>query len=112
MKKYSGDLRFARANISQSRLPYILQAAHVTEKATAGTQVGCYTFKVHPQACKSEIRMAVETCFKVRVVNVNTLNIASRKRLFRGIKGRVAGYKKAMVTLEKGSVIDSEKGVM
>jgi ribosomal protein L23 len=44
-------------------------------------------------------------------VKVNTLCMSSRTRRFRGVVGRVPGYKKAMVSLKKGQVIDAEGGV-
>ena len=111
MKKYAGCRGLAQRSVSMSRLPHVLQAAVVTEKSTTGTQQGCYTFRVHPKASKSAIRQAVQAFFKVDVVKVNTLCVSPRTRRFRGVVGRIAGYKKAMVSLKKGQVIDAEGGV-
>jgi large subunit ribosomal protein L23 len=101
-KRYKGP--------SESRLPYILKSPLVTERSTLGTQEGRYTFKVDKTANKIDIKAAVEKFFDVTVVGVNTLNVPGKKRRFRGIVGRTSSFKKAVVRLKEGQVIDATGG--
>ena len=65
-----------------------------------------YTFIVRSQANKIEIRKAVETMFKVKVVRVNTINVKGKIRRIRGRVGKDPDYKKAVVTVKKGEKIE------
>ena len=65
-----------------------------------------YTFKVAKDADKLEIKKAIEEAFKVSVVSVNTLNTKSKRRRVGKYAGRTKTYKKAIVTLAEGSVIE------
>ena len=65
-----------------------------------------YTFVVHPEANKVEIRKAVETMFKVSVLRVNTLNVKGKVRRKWGRVGKRSSFKKAIVTLKKGDKIE------
>jgi large subunit ribosomal protein L23 len=80
----------------------------VSEKSYALLDSGAYTFLVHPEANKIEIRQAVESIFNVRVVKVNTLNRpGKRKRNRRSYTfGKRADTKRAIVTLHAGDRID------
>ena len=80
----------------------------VSEKSYALMDVGVYTFVVHPEANKIEIRQAVEAIFNVRVANVNTLNRkGKRKRNRRSFTfGTRPDTKRAVVTLLEGDRID------
>ena len=76
----------------------------VTEKSMAMMAEKKYTFYVHPDANKAQIKEAVEKMFEgTKVSRVNTLNIAGKKRM----RGRVVGYtaakKKAIVFLTEDS---------
>ena len=86
-------------------------APHVTEKATLGSENGQVTFKVAIKATKPEIKAAVENLFDVKVKAVNTLIQKGKTKRFKGIMGRRANFKKAIVTLEDGQVIDTGTGV-
>ena len=69
-----------------------------------------YVFQVHPKATKPEIAQALEEIYKekgIRVVSVNTITIKPKARRVRGRSGFKPGYKKAVVTLEKGDAIDN-----
>jgi large subunit ribosomal protein L23 len=80
----------------------------VSEKSYALLDDGVYTFVVHPEANKIEIRQAVESIFNVRVVKVNTLNRpGKRKRNRRSFTfGKRPDTKRAVVTLHAGDRID------
>jgi large subunit ribosomal protein L23 len=86
-------------------------APHVTEKATLGSENGQVTFKVAIKATKPEIKEAVENLFDVKVKAVNTLIQKGKTKRFKGIAGRRSDFKKAIVTLEEGQVIDTGVGV-
>ena len=83
----------------------------ITEKSTMASEHGKVVFRVAPKATKPEIKAAVEALFNVKVTSVNTLNRAGKAKRFRGIAGRQAGYKKAIVTLAEGQSIDVTTGL-
>ena len=71
-----------------------------------------YTFEVAPDATKVEIREAVETLFEVEVRSVRTMNVAGKeRRVGRYRKGRRPGWKKAIVEVAPGEMIDVFEGV-
>lgn len=86
-------------------------APHVTEKSTMGSEHGQVTFKVAINATKPEIKEAVENLFDVKVKAVNTMIQKGKTKRFKGIMGRRSDFKKAIVTLEDGQVIDTGVGV-
>ncbi|MEI6558251.1 MAG: 50S ribosomal protein L23 [Rhodospirillaceae bacterium] len=95
-----------------SRLIYdVILAPVITEKATNITGNQQYTFKVPLDATKPEIKTAVEGLFAVKVMAVNTIITKGKTKRFRGIPGRRADTKKAMVTLAAGQRIDVTTGV-
>ena len=82
----------------------------ITEKANALTEdLGRYTFEVAKNANKVEIKKAVESTYSVTVESVNTMKYAGklkRNRKTWQMDGRTASFKKAVVTLKEGDVID------
>jgi large subunit ribosomal protein L23 len=79
----------------------------VTEKGThQSTRYNAFTFEVHPLADKLQIRDAVEQLFKVRVVEVRTMNCLGKNKRFKGQLGRLANWKKAIVKLNTEDKID------
>ena len=80
----------------------------VSEKSYALMEEGVYTFKVHPDASKPQIRDAVQEIFGVKVATVNTLNRpGKRKRNRRTFTyGKRPDTKRALVTLVEGDSID------
>jgi large subunit ribosomal protein L23 len=80
----------------------------VSEKSYALIEENVYTFKVHPDATKPEIKDAVRQIFGVVPVGVNTLNRkGKRKRNRRNFTyGKRADTKRALVTLAEGDSID------
>jgi len=85
----------------------------LTEKTSAIKDAGHQvTFFVHPAANKIEIKRAVEKSFDVKVQAVNVVNGAAVNRRRQGrVVGRMAGYKKAYVTLAPGEKIEFFEGV-
>ena len=78
----------------------------VSEKSYGLLDEGKYTFIVAPEANKTEIRMAVETVFGVKVTNVNTINRPGKRRRTRYGWGQRPATKRAIVTLAEGDRID------
>jgi large subunit ribosomal protein L23 len=84
----------------------------VSEKSYALLDANVYTFRVHPDASKPEIRDAVQSIFNVRVTNVNTLNRKGKTKRNRRTwtKGKRPDTKRAIVTLAEGDTIDLFEG--
>ena len=82
----------------------------VTEKVSALNEKGKYGFVVNRKANKVEIKKAVEKMYGVTVEDVNTMNYLgkskSRYTKSRVVTGRTPSYKKAIVTVADGEVID------
>ena len=84
----------------------------VSEKSYGLLDAGVYTFVVHPDANKHEIRDAVEEIFRVRVQKVNTLNRKGKRKRNRrsATYGKRADTKRAIVTLVAGDRIELFEG--
>ena len=89
----------------------IITAPHITEKATLGSEHGQVTFKVPRSATKPQIKEAVEVLFDVKVKAVNTLVQKGKTKRFKGFVGTRSDFKKAIITLEEGQMIDAGVGV-
>jgi large subunit ribosomal protein L23 len=82
----------------------------ISEKSYEQIQANQYTFRVHKDAHKTQIRQAVEQQFDVKVERVNIVKVQpkpKRRGLYRGIK---PGWKKAIVQLRKGDTIEIFEG--
>ena len=67
----------------------------ITEKSMAGMSEKKYTFLVHPEANKTQIKEAVEKMFEgTKVAKVNTMNLPGKKRRRGAVTGRTAARKK------------------
>ena len=83
----------------------------ITEKTTKLMEENKYRFIVDPKANKTQIKQAVEELFKVKVRSVNTLNVLGKVKRMGRYEGRRSSWKRAIVTLEKGSRIEFFEGV-
>jgi large subunit ribosomal protein L23 len=88
----------------------ILLAPVVSEKSFGGSAERKYTFKVHADAHKTQIRQAVETLFDVKVERVNVLKVQPKPKRRGLIKGTRPGWKKAVVLLREGETIEVFEG--
>ena len=92
----------------------ILRQGLITEKTVQLQQQNKYTFKVAVQANKIDVRRAVETIFKVKVLSVNMIRMPGKAKMIRR-KGSAPRpvepreWKKAIVTLQEGQTIDALK---
>jgi large subunit ribosomal protein L23 len=82
----------------------ILLAPVVSEKSYSLLEEGKYTFLVNPDANKSEIKIAVEKVFGVKVSAVNTINRPGKTRRTRSGTGKRKDTKRAIVTLSEGTI--------
>ena len=82
----------------------ILIAPVVSEKSYGLLDQGKYTFVVDPRANKTEIKIAVEKIFGVKVDSVHTLNRQGKVRRTKFGLGRRKDTKRAIVTLKSGSI--------
>jgi large subunit ribosomal protein L23 len=81
----------------------IILAPVISEKSYGLLEQGQYTFLVDPRSNKTEIKIAIEKIFDVKVTNVNTINrIGKRKRTRTGF-GKRKNTKRAIVTLSPES---------
>jgi large subunit ribosomal protein L23 len=80
----------------------------VSEKSYALIEENVYTFRVHPDATKPEIKDAVRSIFGVQPLKVNTLNRRGKRKRDRRTwtYGKRADAKRALVTLAPGDSID------
>jgi large subunit ribosomal protein L23 len=76
----------------------------VSEKTYGLVDQGKYTFIVAPEANKTEIRLAIEKIFGVKVKSVNTLNRQGKTKRSRYGTGRRKSTKRAIVTLAEGTI--------
>ena len=82
----------------------ILIAPVVSEKSYGLLDQGKYTFVVDPRANKTEIKIAVEKVFGVKVDSVHTLNRQGKVRRTKFGLGRRKDTKRAIVTVKSGSI--------
>ncbi len=83
----------------------------VTEKANGISEKGNrYTFKVSPEMSKSQIVALIEELYDVKVTGISTMNYDGKKkqRYTKSglLRGKVAAFKKAIVTVAEGQTID------
>ena len=84
----------------------VLLAPVISEKSYSELNRNWYTFLVHPDANKTEIKIAIQQIFNVRVLTVNTLNRPGKTRRTRNGLGKRKDTKRAIVSLAEGHRID------
>ncbi len=84
----------------------VLLAPVISEKSYGLLDANKYTFLVAPDANKTQIKIAVEAVFGVKVTDVNTLNRAGKRKRSRTGFGRRVDTKRAIVSLAPGDRID------
>ena len=88
----------------------ILLSPVVSEKSYSGIAEGRYTFKVHPDAHRTQVRQAVEDLFDVHVERVNIVKVQPKPKRRGYNKGAKPGWKKAIVQLREGDKIEIFEG--
>jgi large subunit ribosomal protein L23 len=84
----------------------VLLAPVVSEKSYNQIADNKYSFKVHPDAHKTQIRQAVEQLFEVKVVGVNVSKVQAKPKRRGAIRGTRQGWKKAIVQIAPGQSIE------
>jgi large subunit ribosomal protein L23 len=82
----------------------VLIAPVISEKSYGLLDENKYTFIVRPDANKTQIKIAVEKVFGVKVSDVNTLNRQGKRKRTKGGFGHRANSKRAIVTLREGRI--------
>jgi large subunit ribosomal protein L23 len=88
----------------------IVLAPIVSEKSYAGTPDGKYTFRVHDDAHRTQVRQAVEQLFDVKVARVNIVTVKPKPKRRGLTRGTRNGWKKAVVQLRPGYTIEFFEG--
>ena len=88
----------------------VLLSPVVSEKSYSELNQNWYTFMVHPDANKTEIKIAIQQIFNVRVLTVNTLNREGKRKRTRTGMGKRKDTKRAMVKLAEGDRIEAFGG--
>jgi large subunit ribosomal protein L23 len=83
----------------------------VSEKSYVLATAGKYTFRVHTDAHKTQIKQAVEQLFDVDVVEVRTSSVPSKPKRRGFTAGRTRAWKKAVVQLQPGQTIPIFQGL-
>jgi len=81
----------------------IIIAPVVSEKSYGLLDNGKYTFEVHPDANKTQVKIAIEKIFAVKVTSVNTINRKGKRKRTRAGYGQRRSLKRAIVTLSADS---------
>ena len=82
----------------------IIIAPVVSETSYSLIDSGKYTFIVDPRSNKTEIKLAIEKIFNVKVASINTLNRQGKTRRTKFGEGKRKNTKRAIVTLKSGSI--------
>lgn len=92
---------------AEERMMMVLRAPHTSEKSTfLADKKKQYTFEVLKDACKDEIKKAVEHIFQVKVKHVTVMNMKGKTKRFKQTTGKRSDWKKAFVALQDGHDID------
>jgi len=108
IKEPKKDSEIQTAASVKNFIPGILLAPRVTEKTAKGRETGKYVFMIARDKNKTEAKKSVEKIYGVKVRSVKILNMPGKEKRLGRIIGRVPGFKKAIVTLEKGQSIEMQ----
>ncbi|CZH05238.1 TPA: 50S ribosomal protein L23 [Legionella pneumophila subsp. pneumophila] len=93
--------------MNAERLMMVLREPHTSEKATVmADKFKQFTFKVLKNATKTEIKLAVEHIFNVKVKSVSVVNVKGKSKRFKQTSGKRSDWKKAFVSLHADQDID------
>ncbi|MDB2590633.1 MAG: 50S ribosomal protein L23 [Candidatus Thioglobus sp.] len=92
--------------MNQEKILKTILSPLVSEKTAMLSASNQYAFKVRVDSNKKEIKTAVELLFGVTVENVTTSVVKGKQKVFKGRIGRRVNWKKAMVKVSEGQMID------
>ncbi|MFA5983923.1 MAG: 50S ribosomal protein L23 [Methylococcaceae bacterium] len=91
----------------QRRLAAILKVPVISEKSTGSAEKDkTFAFKIDKAATKTEVKLAVELMFNVKVESVRVLNVKGKQKRFGRTLGQRSDWKKAYIKLKPGHDID------
>lgn len=90
----------------------IIRAPLLSERAYSTMAGGKYTFWVHPNASKTQVKNAIQQAFGVKVVAVNILNVRGKEKRVGRFVGQRSSRKKAIITLVNGQKIEALEGLV
>ena len=85
----------------------VLLAPVVSEKSYSLIGDNKYSFRIHPDAHKTQVRQAVEELFEVKVERVNIVKVQPKPKRRGMTRGTRSGWKKAVVTVAPGQTIEA-----
>ncbi|WP_299193243.1 50S ribosomal protein L23 [uncultured Erythrobacter sp.] len=89
----------------------VILAPHITEKSTLASENNAVVFKVANDATKPQIKEAVEAIYDKKVVSVNTILTKGKAKRWKGKPYKRSDFKKAVVRLAEGEMIDITSGI-
>jgi len=89
----------------------VILAPHITEKSTLASENNAVVFRVANDATKPQIKEAVEAIYDKKVAGVNTILTKGKSKRWRGKPYKRSDFKKAVVTLAEGEMIDITSGI-
>lgn len=92
--------------INKGELVDLIKYPIITDKATRLLELNQYSFATAKRTTKTEIKLAIEYLFEVKVVSVNTYNSPKKTRRIGKFLGAKPRYKRAVVTLAEGNSIN------
>ncbi len=89
----------------------VILAPHITEKSTLASENNAVVFRVATGATKPQIKEAVEAIYEKKVASVNTIVTKGKTKRWKGKPYKRSDFKKAVVTLAEGEMIDITTGI-
>jgi large subunit ribosomal protein L23 len=93
--------------MNKEKILSVLLGPIVSEKSTLASANNQYVFKVRPDSNKREVKAAVEELFGVTVEGVTTSNVKGKRKIYKGKSGQRVNWKKAVVKVSEGQMIDA-----
>lgn len=81
----------------------IIKRPILTERTSDFMEVNKFVFEVDPNANKTEVKLAIESIFGVKVAKVNTIKMPAKPKRYGKYSGYRSGWKKAIITLADDS---------
>jgi len=106
-KQPIGQKEVAAPLVGAGKTPRLIRYPRITEKSKNLNRNRQYIFDVLSEANKTEVKKAIEAIYRVKVAQVRIINIPAKKRRLGRTTGKKAGYKKAVVTLQKGYQLET-----
>ncbi len=91
---------------SGAQYAHIIKKPYITEKATLLSEKNQYVFQTDPKANKNSIKKAIESIYKVKVLDVNIIKLPAKKKGWGKLAGSTQAICKAVVKIQDGQKIE------